>query len=150
MKSNVSRKALSQLADQMAPLLDQVFDDKERIVTLLIASLHHVLPYLRGRGAGTSPDHTYHAMCLLASVCEYSYTLRAWRKDVMDIFTDSDFFKLETRTITKATKVINQLMVLDRTAFNGIPSSLPFLFILLFLCLPCPVSLFFSLLPCLF
>lgn len=119
MKSHVSRKALSQLAENMAPLLDVVFDDKERIVTLLVASLHHVMPYLRGRGAGTSPDHTFYAMSLLASISEFSYSLRAWRKDVMDIFTDAEFFKLETRTILKATKVVNQLMVLDRTAFNG-------------------------------
>lgn len=118
MKSNVSRKALSQLSEQMAPLLDVVFDDKERIVALLIASLHHIMPYLRNRNIGSS-DHTYYAMTLLASVCEYSYTLRAWRKEVMDMFTDADFFKLETRTIMKATKVINQLMILDRTAFTG-------------------------------
>lgn len=123
MKSNVSRKALSQLAENMAALLDVVFDDKERIATLLVASLHHVLPYLRGRGAGSSPDHTYYAMSLLASVSEFSYSLRAWRKDVMDVFTDAEFFRLETRTILKAAKVVNQLMVLDRTAFNGmIPS----------------------------
>lgn len=121
MKSNVSRKALAQLAELMAPLLDIVFvDDRERIIALLVASLHHVMPYLR-KGTGGSPDHSFYAMALLSSVAEFSYTLRAWRKDVLDIFNDAEFFKMETRTIMRATKVINQLMVLDRTAFAGTP-----------------------------
>jgi hypothetical protein len=121
MKSNVSRKALAQLAEQMAPLLDIVFsDDRERIIQMLVSSLHHIMPYLRNRtNSGSSPDHTHCAMTLLASISEFSYTLRAWRKDVWDLFNDAEFFKVETRTIMKATKVVNQLMVLDRTAFSG-------------------------------
>jgi len=59
----------------------------------------------------------------VAALCDYPYCLRAWRKEVLDIFNDSEFFTFDQEALPHWKKVINHLMTKDKTAFQEVISN---------------------------
>ncbi len=68
----------------------------------------------------TNFAQSYAAVSLIVSFCEYQYTLRAWRKDVVDIFYDNDFFLMNFDSLSKWKLLIDNLMTKDKAAFGDL------------------------------
>ncbi|EGC34706.1 hypothetical protein DICPUDRAFT_98134 [Dictyostelium purpureum] len=118
LKSQVSLKALISLANVLAPLLDSIFDDKEKINTILANSLHNVSAYLRAKTPDVTRDNTFYTACLFSSLSDYSYNLKSIKKEVIDLFHDQDFFKNDLKTLEQISKFLNQTMIHDKTALS--------------------------------
>ncbi|EGG15782.1 hypothetical protein DFA_10625 [Cavenderia fasciculata] len=117
LKTQVSLKSLVHLSTTLASLLDSIFDDKERIATLLANTLHNVVPYIKSK-IDINRENTYYAICLFSSLAEFSYNIKSIRKDALELFNDHDFFKADIKTLEQTGKIINQVMVHDKTALS--------------------------------
>lgn len=114
-----SVQALCVLAEFLAPVLDVVYasEEKEKVVPLLNSIMYYVTPYLRNHSPHNVPSFRACSQ-LLASVCTYQYTRKAWRKDVFDLLLDSVFFQMDTVSIKYWQTVIDHLMTHDKTTFR--------------------------------
>lgn len=77
----------------------------------------------------------FECISLISCLCDYSYTIKAWKKDVQDLFYDNDFFFMNFDALRKWTKVIDTMvcidpcyinvlqMAVDRTAFTDFQSN---------------------------
>jgi hypothetical protein len=112
-------EALDALAEMLAPTLDNVFDDnKDRGVALLASSIVRIVPHIRGtaarRGAAESPATA--SACLLASLTDFGFMLRAYRNEALDAFYQSDFFRMSPEALLRWTRVIDHVMARDSSA----------------------------------
>lgn len=57
---------------------------------------------------------------LLASLTDYQYTLRSWKKDVYDLFLESDFFKMDHVSLRFWRYIIDHLMTYDSATFRDL------------------------------
>ncbi|GAM26111.1 hypothetical protein SAMD00019534_092860 [Acytostelium subglobosum LB1] len=117
LKTQVSFRSLVQLSTTLAPLLDTIFDDKERVAAILANSIYNVVPYLKSK-AEASRENTYYSTCLLSSLSEYPYNIKSIKKEALELFFDYDFFKLDIKTLEQTSKCINQIMIHDKTALS--------------------------------
>ncbi|KAG0720365.1 Protein dopey-1 [Chionoecetes opilio] len=86
--------ALSVLAELLAPLLDVLYvSEKDKVVPLLTNIMAHVVPYLCNHMRSNMPAF---AVCsqLLSSLSGYQYTVRVWRRDVLDLLLDTHTFMM--------------------------------------------------------
>ncbi|KAG0719537.1 Protein dopey-1 [Chionoecetes opilio] len=86
--------ALSVLAELLAPLLDVLYvSEKDKVVPLLTNIMAHVVPYLCNYMRSNMPAF---AACsqLLSSLSGYQYTVRVWRRDVLDLLLDTHNFMM--------------------------------------------------------
>ena len=92
--SNSSLAALTILAEYAAKLLDAV-DDKDRVVIPYLQNLiGNVMPYVRTHVLSNAPSYRS-ASALLMNISQYSYTKRAWRKEVFEQLFDPGFFQVD-------------------------------------------------------
>ena len=62
---------------------------------------------------------SFRACCsLLASLSGYQYTRRAWKKDVMELLLDLNFFQMDITCIGSWRTIIDNLMTQDNTSFK--------------------------------
>lgn len=57
---------------------------------------------------------------LLAAISDYQYTLRAWRKDVYELFLDSEFFQMDLLSFSFWKAIIDHLITYDNTVFKDL------------------------------
>jgi len=55
---------------------------------------------------------------LLASITEYQYSRKAWKKDAFDLFLDPTFFQMEETCLDFWKIIIENLMTHDKTTFR--------------------------------
>ena len=55
---------------------------------------------------------------VLASVSEYPYTRRAWRKDGMELLLDPAFFQMDHEALRSWKTTTDNLMTHDKTTFK--------------------------------
>uniref|UniRef100_G3UG70 DOP1 leucine zipper like protein B n=1 Tax=Loxodonta africana TaxID=9785 RepID=G3UG70_LOXAF len=117
-----SVQALSLLAEVLASLLDMVYrsDEKEKAVPLISRLLYYVFPYLRNHSAYNAPSFRAGAQ-LLSDLSGYSYTKRAWKKEVLELFLDPAFFQMDTSCIHWRS-IIDHLLAHERTMFKDLMS----------------------------
>uniref|UniRef100_G3TIJ5 DOP1 leucine zipper like protein B n=1 Tax=Loxodonta africana TaxID=9785 RepID=G3TIJ5_LOXAF len=115
-----SVQALSLLAEVLASLLDMVYrsDEKEKAVPLISRLLYYVFPYLRNHSAYNAPSFRAGAQ-LLSDLSGYSYTKRAWKKEVLELFLDPAFFQMDTSCIHWRS-IIDHLLAHERTMFKDL------------------------------
>ena len=95
-------------------MIDLIFEEKgDRVNTILLNIFHTVVAHTKDRKYDTvnflsltffSPANfpqAIGALSLMSSFSEYSYAVRAWRKDVLDIFYENDFFYLNQEMLTR-------------------------------------------------
>ncbi|KAG8518552.1 Protein dopey-2, partial [Galemys pyrenaicus] len=121
-----STQALSLLAEVLASLLDMVYrsDEKEKAVPLISRLLYYVFPYLRNHRACNAPSFRAGSQ-LLSSLSGYAYTKRAWKKEVLELFLDPGFFRMDT-ACSHWKAIIDHLLTHERTTFKDLmnmPSS---------------------------
>ena len=62
---------------------------------------------------------SFRACCsFLASLSGYQYTRRAWKKDVMELLLDPNFFQMDISCIGSWRTIIDNLMTQDNTSFK--------------------------------
>ncbi|XP_006862626.1 PREDICTED: protein dopey-2 [Chrysochloris asiatica] len=115
-----SVQALSLLAEVLASLLDMVYrsDEKEKAVPLISRLLYYVFPYLRNHSAYNAPSFRAGAQ-LLSDLSGYSYTKRAWKKEVLELFLDPAFFQMDTSCVHWRS-IIDHLLAHERTMFKDL------------------------------
>ncbi|XP_045140495.1 protein dopey-2 isoform X2 [Echinops telfairi] len=115
-----SVQALSLLAEVLASLLDMVYrsDEKEKAVPLISRLLYYVFPYLRNHSAYNAPSFRAGAQ-LLSDLSGYSYTKRAWKKEVLELFLDPAFFQMDTSCVHWRA-IIDHLLAHERTMFKDL------------------------------
>lgn len=117
--NSYSTQALCVLAEVLAPVLDMVFgsDEKERMTSFLTTVMYNVTPFLKNHSPHNVPS--FRACCsLLASLSGYQYTRRAWKKDVMELLLDLNFFQMDITCIGSWRTIIDNLMTQDNTSFK--------------------------------
>jgi len=117
--SSYSTQALFVLAEVLAPVLDMVFgsDEKERMTSFLTTVMYNVTPFLKNHSPHNVPS--FRACCnLLASLSGYQYTRRAWKKEVMELLLDPNFFQMDISCIGSWRTIIDNLMTQDNTSFK--------------------------------
>ncbi|XP_069939325.1 protein DOP1A isoform X4 [Cherax quadricarinatus] len=111
--------ALSVLAELLAPLLDVLYvsEEKDKVVPLLTNIMAHVIPYLRNHTRNNMPAF---AACsqLISSLSGYQYTVRAWRRDVIDLLLDSQAFMMLPPILTYWRTIVDYLCTHDKSVFK--------------------------------
>ncbi|XP_029459352.1 protein dopey-2 isoform X2 [Rhinatrema bivittatum] len=115
-----SVQALSLLAEVLASLLDMVYrsDEKEKAVPLITRLLYYVFPYLRNHSAYNSPSFRAGSQ-LLSSLSGYAYTKRAWKKEVLELYMDPAFFRMDMSCVHWKS-VIDHLLTHEKTMFKDL------------------------------
>nr|XP_033803673.1 protein dopey-2 isoform X2 [Geotrypetes seraphini] len=115
-----SVQALSLLAEFLATLLDMVYrsDEKEKAVPLITRLLYYVFPYLRNHSAYNSPSFRAGSQ-LLSSLSGYAYTKRAWKKEVLELYMDPAFFRMDSSCVHWKS-IIDHLLTHEKTMFKDL------------------------------
>jgi len=112
-------EALAVLGRLLATLLDIIYqsDEKEKVLPLLNVVMYNLVPYLRSHTAQNLPLLRA-GSGLLASLSEYPFTRRAWRKEGMELLLDPSFFIVDHETLKSWKTTTDSLMTHERTAFK--------------------------------
>ena len=88
-------EALALLADQLSVLLDITWqsEEKDKVLPLLTTVMYNLTPYLHHHTSASLPLLRA-GSALLASLSEYQFTRRAWRKEGMDLLLEKEFFQV--------------------------------------------------------
>ena len=57
---------------------------------------------------------------LLAAISDYQYTLRAWRRDVYELFLDNDFFQMDLLSFRFWRIILDRLVTYDASVFKDL------------------------------
>ena len=111
--------ALTVMARLLATLLDIVYqsEEKDRALPLLSTVMYNLVPYLRVHTKANMPLLKA-GSSLLASLSEYPFTRRAWKREGMELLLDSLFFKVDHETLKSWRTTTDNLMSHDRTTFK--------------------------------
>ncbi|XP_071529639.1 protein DOP1A isoform X2 [Panulirus ornatus] len=122
-ESAYSVAALSVLAELLAPLLDVLYvsEEKDKVVPLLTNIMAHVVPYLRNHSRSNMAAF---AACsqLISSLSGYQYTVRAWRRDVLDLLLDPQAFMMLPPILTYWRIIVDYLCTHDKSVFKELLS----------------------------
>jgi hypothetical protein len=107
------------LGEMLAPLLDIVFtsEEKEKVLPLLYTVMYNVVPYLKNHSRGNMASFKACSK-LLASLSEYQYTRKAWKKEAIELLLDPAFFQMDTPSLQQWKATIDNLMTHDKTTFK--------------------------------
>jgi hypothetical protein len=116
----LSLVSLRLLENLLHPLFCNVWsDDKELLVSTLSGFVPPIISQLRNR----DPTYARHAEActqLIASFASNSQTLALWRKDVLDLFLDPDFFRCNRTTLSNWRVILGALLESDPDLFRVI------------------------------
>lgn len=85
--------------------------------------MYSVTPYLRNHYAHNVPSFRACSR-LLASLSEYQYTRKAWRRDVFDLLLDPAFFQMDAGCMQWWRAIVDNLMTHDKTTFSDLMGEL--------------------------
>merc|ERR1719342_1149987 len=117
--------ALALLGELVASLLDIIYssEEKEKVVLLLYNVMYNVVPYLRNHSR--SNMSSFRACCkLLASLSEYQYTRKAWKKEAMELLLDPQFFQMDLPSLQHWKATTENLMTHDKITFKDLMAKL--------------------------
>ena len=133
-----SRKAMTQyavpalalLGELLAPLLDIIYnsEEKDKVVPLLYSVMTNVIPYLRNHCRSNLGSFRACSR-LLASLSEYQYTRKAWKKEGMELLLDPTFFQVDLESLKHWVVTVDNLMTHDKTTFKELISKCSLFFI---------------------
>ncbi|XP_076054821.1 protein DOP1A isoform X3 [Oratosquilla oratoria] len=117
--SRYSVAALSVLAELLAPLLDVLYvsEEKDKVIPLLTNIMAYVIPYLRNHMKSNMEAFSACSQ-LLSSLSGYQYTLKAWRKEVLELLLDPQAFVMEPHILPYWRTIVDNLYTHDKTIFK--------------------------------
>ncbi|KAK2715897.1 protein dopey-1-like isoform X2 [Artemia franciscana] len=118
--------ALQALAEVFPSLLDMLYSGEERdkSTNILNSVMTVVVPYLRGHSFSTMGGHRC-ASQLLAGISNYQFTRRVWRKEVFDLLFEPNFFQMDNEAVSAWMKIIENLLVYEKSAFKELIARIP-------------------------
>ncbi|XP_065649698.1 protein dopey-1 isoform X2 [Hydra vulgaris] len=119
--SQFSVPALLILAEYFASMYDLLYlsEEKDKVAASLVYLLYNVIPYLKNHSQQNVPGYRA-CSALLAAVCDYQYTLRAWKKDVYELFLEAEFFHMDLISLEFWRTIIDRLITYDSTMFKDL------------------------------
>jgi len=122
---------LETLARVLPSLFDILWgDERERAVTIVTLTMPCIIRAVLCQ----IPSQTEAAANLVQRLCEHPYTMRAWRKDMWDLFHDPLFFTLSINTLLALRLPISSIIAADRSCLvdlisgKGVVQSSSFMF----------------------
>jgi len=117
--------ALNLLGGMMATILDIIYtsEEKDKVIPLLTQVMSNTVPYLRHHSKGSSLMLRGGSR-VLASVSEYPYTRRSWRKEGMELLLDPAFFSMDHEALRHWKTTTDNLMTHDKTTFKELLSKI--------------------------
>ncbi|CAF3570172.1 unnamed protein product [Adineta steineri] len=116
--TNFSLIALTILAEHAAKLLDIIYnltDDKDRFIIPYLQNLvTNVMPYVRTHVLSNTPCYRA-ASTLLMNISQYSYTRKAWKKEVFEQLFDTGFFQVDLSTLRLWAIIIKNMIANGKT-----------------------------------
>lgn len=111
--------ALTLLGELLAPFLDIIFnsEEKEKVLPLLYNVMYNVIPYLKNHSKGNMASFRACSK-LLASLSDYQYTRKAWKKDALELLLDPGFFQMDLHSLQYWRTIVDNLMTHDKTTFK--------------------------------
>eukprot|EP00124_Ichthyophonus_hoferi_P003792 Ihof_evm1s354 gene=Ihof_evmTU1s354 len=101
-------------------MIDTLFgsEEKDRVVAILVGLLAIINP----RVTMSQSNFLYGQECIkfIGSLASYSYTLKAWRRDVYDWLMDTSFFRMPISLVAVWRKIILNLCTYDKTVLSEI------------------------------
>jgi hypothetical protein len=79
--------------------------------------LLNVLPYLRNHSVANQPSF-WAASKILATLSEYQYTRKAWKREAMELLFDQAFFQMDVPSIVQWEKITDNLLMQDKKAHD--------------------------------
>jgi hypothetical protein len=111
-ESLVPNSNILYLAWKVIPNLRKLLQDQDRILTILSNAVYYIIsPILKLRPGSKYSDKVPPALDLLCSMSRLPFAVKAWKKDVWDIFMDNKFFQMGGASCLKWKDVIQTLMV---------------------------------------
>ena len=106
--------ALTILAEHAGNLLDKIYnktDEKDRAVVLsyLQNLVTYLMPYVRTHVLSNAPSYRS-ASIVLMNISQYSYTRKAWKKEVLEQLFDIGFFQVDLPTLRLWKIIIGNLI----------------------------------------
>ena len=119
--SHYSVPALLIMAEYLPIMMDLIYlsEEKDKIAYSLVYLMYNVTPYLKNHSTQNLPGYRA-CSALLSAVSDFQYTLRAWRKDVYELFLDSDFFQMDLVSLRFWRTIIDRLITYDNTVFKDL------------------------------
>jgi len=87
------------------------------VLPLLTTVMYNLVPYLRSHTRSNLPLLRA-GSGLLASLSEYQFTRRAWKKEGMELLLDTSFFMVDHETLKYWRTTTDNLMTHDNTSFK--------------------------------
>ena len=117
--------ALTVLGKLVATLLDIIYqsEEKDKVLPLLTTVMYNLVPYLRTHTTSNLPLLRA-GSGLLASLSEYQFTRRAWRKKGMELLLDPSFFMVDHETLKSWRTTTDNLMTHERNSFKELISKI--------------------------
>jgi hypothetical protein len=109
--------AFGLLGRVIGPLLDFLWEEKEKAIPLIVHIVGALVPLIRNRSQPNS-QRAYEAVGTLRTFCGYPYTFKAWRKEVWDLFLDADFFTVGPSMLRLWDKMLDIILTQHAPAFN--------------------------------
>ena len=102
--------SLRLLTELLQPLFCNVWsDDKERLVSTLSGFVPAIMSQLRNRDPACA-SHAEACTRLIGSFASNSSTLAMWRRDVLDVFNETDFFCCDRPTLSNWRVILQALL----------------------------------------
>jgi hypothetical protein len=105
--------ALTILAEHAGNLLDKIYnqtDEKDRVVVPYLQNLvTNLMPYVRTHVLSNAPSYRSTSI-LLMNISQYSYTLKACKKEVFEQLFDIGFFQVDLSTLRLWKIIIGNLI----------------------------------------
>eukprot|EP00743_Colponemidia_sp_Colp-15_P009252 GILK01010105.1.p1 GENE.GILK01010105.1~~GILK01010105.1.p1 ORF type:complete len:2033 (+),score=370.69 GILK01010105.1:843-6101(+) len=108
-----SLHALWTLRVWLTTVVDIIWEEKEKTTQHFVTLMPQILPTVQDRTIDNMA-HCHAAVSLLASVCKLSYPLKAFKREVWDIFNHPDFFNTNRRTLRRWAVILNSIVTEDR------------------------------------
>jgi len=87
------------------------------VLPLLYNLMQNVVPYLRNHSRSNIPSFRACSR-LLASLSEYQYTRKSWKKEGMELLLDPQFFQMDLQSLQHWRCTVDNLMTHDKTTFK--------------------------------
>ena len=88
-----------------------------QVLPLLSGVMYNLTPYLRHHSPCNQAASRAGAR-LLATISEYQYTRKIWKKEGIDLLMEAQFFQMDHASIVAWKTIIDNLMTRDKTTFK--------------------------------
>lgn len=87
------------------------------MIPLIVSMMSYVVPYLKAHMPHNWPCFDACSR-LLASLTDYQYTRKAWRKETFELIVDPSFFQMPSECLPAWRTIVDRVMTHDKNTFR--------------------------------